>query len=95
MSILDLGCDSGTVISGGMTIDQPIIGVYTDADRPRPDTGTPTSWEISMANASGLDVTLSVYVVCASPAGSANAASQVQGARIIRQVKAKIKNAKG
>jgi hypothetical protein len=78
-----------------MTIAEPIIGVYTDADRPQPDTGTPASWEVTIANTSGVDLTLSVYVVCASGAGGASAASQVQGARIVRQVHTKIKNAKG
>ncbi len=74
-----------------MTIAQPIIGIYIDADRPLPDTGTPTAWEVSMANTSGSDLTMSVYVVCAAAAGSSSAASHAQGARIVRQVHAKIK----
>jgi hypothetical protein len=95
-STLNIACDSGTPIGGGMAVNEPIVGIYTDEDRPQPDTGTPTTWEVSIANTSGLDLTMSVYVVCASGAGTASAAAPAHGgARIISQVYPRIKNAKG
>jgi hypothetical protein len=92
---LAVKCDSGAPIGGGMAVSQTVVGVYTVSDRPQPDSGTPTSWEVTIANTSGLDLTMTVYVVCASPAGSSSAAAQAQGAHIVRQFQAKIKNAKG
>jgi hypothetical protein len=95
VATVDLACDSGTPISGGMSLNQPVANVFTEGDRPQPDTGTPTSWEVSVANTSGADLTMTAYVVCASPAASPAAAAQHQGARIASRALSKIRNARG
>jgi hypothetical protein len=82
VAALNIACDSGTPIGGGMSVSQVVSNVFTEQDRPQPDTGTPTSWEVSVANTSGADLTMTDYVVCASPAGSPAAAGQHQGARV-------------
>jgi len=95
---LNIGCDSGTPIGGGFTVAEPVIGVYTDEDRPQPDTGTPSTWEVSVASTAGLDLTMTVYVVCATPVGSSAAAAgqaqRAQGAHIVSRTVQAIKNAK-
>jgi len=50
-----------------------------------------------VANASGIDLTMVVEVICATPVGSSSsAASQVQGAHIVKRVLTKLpKAAKG
>jgi hypothetical protein len=89
---LNIACDSGTVISGGMTVTPNAANIWAEEDRPRPDSGTPTSWEASMANTSGNDLTFSVYVVCASGAGG-KAAAHAPGAHIASKSLAKLSTA--
>jgi mannose/fructose-specific phosphotransferase system component IIA len=49
-----------------------------------------------VANTSGVNLTMVVQVVCATSAGSSSsAASQGQGAHIVKQVMTKLKPAKG
>ncbi len=92
---LEVGCDSGTLISGGLTVAEAVIGVTIDADHPVPSSGTPSAWEAEIANTSGLSLTLTVSVVCATSAASgANAAAQAQGAHIVKETVTAIKNAK-
>lgn len=53
------------------------------------------SWEVSMANTSGADLTMSVYVVCASAPATPGAAARQVGARIVSRALSKISKAKG
>jgi hypothetical protein len=94
---LNIACDTDTPISGGVNLGEPVINVAIDTDHPVPESGTPTSWEVTVANASGLDLTMSVDVVCVTPAGSGSsaAASQTQGARIIKEVLTKLPKTAG
>lgn len=78
-----------------MTVGEAVIGVTIDADHPVPSSGTPSAWEVEIANTSGLNLTLTVSVVCATTAASgANAAAQAQGAHIVNKTVTAIKNAK-
>jgi hypothetical protein len=82
---LILGCDSGTPISGGVSFGA-LVNVFIVADRPNPENGTPTGWELTVANASGVQVAVSMDVVCATAAGtSSNAAPQSHRARVIKR----------
>jgi hypothetical protein len=93
---LIIGCDAGTVGSGGVKLGQAVINVAIDADGPAPATGTPTGWEVTVANASGVSLTMVVQVVCATSAdSSSSAASQGQGAHIVKRVMTKLKPANG
>ena len=98
VSTLNIACDSGTPIGGGFTVAEPVIGVYTDTNGPLPETGTPQSWEVSIASTAGLDLTMSVYVVCASNVGTSPAAAaqaqRAQGAHIVSRTVKAIKNPK-
>jgi hypothetical protein len=92
---LDVGCDAGTLISGGVSIAEPVINAFILDDKPVPDTGTPLGWEGAIANTSGIDLTLTVYVVCATQSASgSNAAVRAQGAHIVKKTVTSIKNAK-
>ena len=92
---LDIACDSGAVISGGMTVGEAVTGVTIDADHQVPSSGTPSAWEVEIANTSGVSLTLTVSVVCATTAASgANAAAQAQGAHTVKQTVTPLKNAK-
>jgi hypothetical protein len=89
--VVDLACDSGTPISGGGTWDSAtLVNVFLDASAPLPATGTPTSWQISVANTSGSDMTVFGDVVCATAAGSPGAAAQAQGSRVVKKVITKL-----
>ena len=73
---LDLGCTSGTPISGGYEINEAVTGINQLASHAGPDTGTPTFWVVSVSNASGVDLTLKVFITCATPAGSSSSSAQ-------------------
>jgi hypothetical protein len=90
---LQIACDAGTLISGGVSVNEPVINAFILSDKPVPDTGAPAAWEGSVANDSGLDLTMAVYVVCATPASTSS--STAQGAHIVNQVKTKLKTANG
>jgi len=78
-----------------VSIGEPVINAFILSDKPVPDTGTPTAWEGSVANASGIDLTWTVYLVCATqPASGSNAAARAQGAHIVKKTVTSIKNAK-
>jgi Collagen triple helix repeat (20 copies) len=91
---LEIGCDSGsTPISGGVSVGEPVVGVFIDTSAPAPATGTPTFWDVTVSNTSGLTLTMTVYVVCVTPVGSSpSAASQAHGARIVKEVLTKLPN---
>jgi hypothetical protein len=93
---LDIACDSGVPVGGGMSINLPVVGVSTLSDRPNPVTGTVTSWNVAVANASGVDLSMTVYIICTpAPASSSSAATapQAQGAHIVKRVVTKLPNA--
>jgi hypothetical protein len=78
---------TGTPISGGASLGNPLVGIYIDADRPLGDTGTPVGWQFIVSNVSGQDVSLAIYLVCAAPAGSSSGpARRATHARIVKQV---------
>jgi hypothetical protein len=93
LSELNLACDSGSVISGGFFIAPRAGSIFTEEDRPQPDTGTPTTWETAVGNTSGNDLTLTSYVVCVSGANG-KAAAQAPGAHIVSKTLTKL-NTKG
>jgi hypothetical protein len=77
-------------------LGQAVVNVAIDADGPFPATGAPDGWEVTVANASGIDLTMVVQVVCATSAGSSSsAASRGQGAHIVKRVMTKLKPANG
>jgi Collagen triple helix repeat (20 copies) len=93
---LDEACDSGTVVSGGVSLAEPVIGVSLLADNPSPATGTPVHWIVGIANDSGLTLTMTLYIVCTTPPpsnSSAAAASQAQGAHIVKETVTKLSTA--
>ena len=88
---VDVACDTGTLISGGVSLGATTVNAFVTEDHPNPDSGTPASWTLAVANTSGGDVTMGTYVVCASPAGSSSsAAAQAQGARIVSKTLTKL-----
>jgi hypothetical protein len=83
---LIVGCDSGTLVSGGVSIAEILVNIFVLRDAPTQGSGAPTSWEGEVANTSGSTATMSVKVVCATQPGSgASAAAQAQGARIVKK----------
>lgn len=93
---LIFACDNGGMpVSGGVSLDLPVIGVTLLSDRPDPPTGAPTGWDAAIANASGLTVTMTVYIVCTTPAATssgAGAAPHAQGARIVKETVTRLRN---
>jgi hypothetical protein len=93
LATLLVGCDTGTPISGGVSWGGFIAGVTIESDRPDPESGTPDSWLLQVANLSGGTVPLSVDVVCVTPAGSSSsAAAQTNRARIVKRTLTKVAN---
>jgi hypothetical protein len=91
---LNVACDSGQLISGGYDVGEAVAGVIADTNRPAGS--PPNAWDVTVANTSGVDLTLTVYVVCATSAsGSSSAAAQAQGAHIVKNAQAKLKPAHG
>jgi hypothetical protein len=80
------GCDTGTATGGGGSWGSALVNVFLNESRPVPETGSPSGWEVTVANTSGNTISLKVDVLCATAAGSnSSAASQAQGARIIKK----------
>ncbi len=70
-------CPTGSVaISGGVTYGSYAAGVSIVTDSPSPEIGTPTSWLGNVANVGASTVTMTVSVVCATPAGAAGSNAQ-------------------
>jgi hypothetical protein len=87
---LNIACDSGSLIGGGFDLGEAVIGVTTDTNRPAGN--PPNAWDVTLSNVSGLDLTLTVYVVCVTPtAGSSSAAARAQGAHIVKSVQTKLR----
>jgi hypothetical protein len=85
--LVDQQCDSGTPIGGGFSVGAGLTGVTEIEDHPIPDTGTPQQWQIAVANTSGVTVSLKVYIICATPAGTSTgsgAASQARKSSIVK-----------
>jgi Collagen triple helix repeat (20 copies) len=91
---LNLACDTGVPVSGGVTIAEAAVNAFILSDSPLPDSGAPSVWQGEVANASGTTVTMTVRVVCTTPASGANAAAHAQGARIVKQSVTPLPNAK-
>jgi Collagen triple helix repeat (20 copies) len=74
---LEVPCPTGSAaISGGVTYGGYAAGVSIVADTSNPASGTPTSWLGNVANVGTSTVTMTVSVVCATPAGSSAQASK-------------------
>ena len=76
---LQLGCDAGTLISGGVSLNEAVVNAFILSDKPVPDTGAPAAWEGSVANNSGLDLIMAVYVVCATQTSTSSSAATATG----------------
>lgn len=57
-------CDTGAVVSGGVDVGAYQPGVNILASRLDPESGTPASWYVSVANKSGSALTVATDVVC-------------------------------
>ena len=91
---LNVACDSGSLISGGFDVGEALIGITVDTNRPAGN--PPHEWDVTVANTSGVDVTLTVFVVCITPSpsvatGGAQAQAQPQGAHIVKQAQVKLR----
>jgi hypothetical protein len=73
---LEPECPAGAVITGGVTYGGYTAGVSIVGDVPSPASGTPTSWLGTVANVGTSTVTMTVSVVCATPAGAAGSSAQ-------------------
>ena len=62
-----LACKSGEIaISGGLSVAGATSGITVLQNRPTPETGTPTGWQVEVRNQSGGPVTVTSYVECAA-----------------------------
>jgi hypothetical protein len=85
---IDPGCPAGSaVITGGVTYGGYTAGVSIVADVPSPASGTPTSWLGNVANVGTSTVTMTVSVVCATPAGTAGSSAQASKEAVPPHVK--------
>jgi hypothetical protein len=69
---------SGSIATGGGVSVSPanIIGLTITDSAPHLNGTTPVGWDMTVVNASGLDVTATVHIVCVPPASSGAAAAQ-------------------
>jgi len=79
----------GTPISGGVSWGIFIEGVSLYSTRPDPVAGTPTGWEIGVANQTSNRVTVEVHAICATPVGS-NSSTAVRTRHVRVHAKATI-----
>jgi hypothetical protein len=88
-----VACATGMPISGGVSWAEPVVNAFIAADRPDPQSGTPTGWEVAVANNSGTTITVSADVVCVTPVGSTpGLAGRTHRARVIKQVLTKLQS---
>jgi hypothetical protein len=89
---LIIECDSGVLVSGGVSIAEVVTNAAIVKDLPIPASGTPIAWNGEIVNVSGQDVTMIVSIICTTPAAtSSGAATPTQGARIVKRSVAKLR----
>ena len=69
-AVVNVPCEAGTPISGGVSWAHFIDGVSLFSTRPQPVASTPTSWQIGVANQTSDRVTVELHAICATPTGS-------------------------
>jgi hypothetical protein len=94
---LFLACTQGQAVSGGFSVDKPVLGVSPLYDAPaRTPSPADFGWEVSLANGSGIDLQMTLFIVCViSPPANSSAAGAAPAPRprILKKVITKLRTA--